>query len=69
MPRRKSNVNLTDARRLIRAFHLEGVDVRATLQPGGAYVFEPAATAGNEAVPHEDLDRELAEFEERRGQG
>jgi len=42
MPRRKAQVNLTDARRLVRAFKLEGVDFRATAQPGGAVVFESA---------------------------
>ena len=40
MPRRKANVNLTDARRFVRACKLEGIDFRATLRPGGAVVFE-----------------------------
>jgi hypothetical protein len=49
MPRRKAQVNLTDARRLARAFRLEGIDFRATLQPGGFVVYEPsAARAGDD---------------------
>jgi hypothetical protein len=40
---------LTDARRLARAFRLEGIDFRATLQPGGFVVYEPsAARAGDD---------------------
>jgi hypothetical protein len=69
MPRRPANVNLTDARRFIRACQREGVAFRATLQPGGAVVFEAPTTVATEAAPHDDLDRELAEFEARRGQG
>jgi hypothetical protein len=50
MPRRKANVNLTDARRFVRACKLEGMDFRATLQPGGAVVFESATnTPSSEA--------------------
>lgn len=47
MPRRKAQVNLTDTRRLIRALKLEGVDFRATQQPGGAVVFEAATEEPN----------------------
>ena len=43
MPRRKANVNLADARRIVRACKLEGIHFRATLQPGGAVIFESAA--------------------------
>ena len=71
MPRRKANVNLTDARRFVRACKLESIDFRATLQPGGAIVFEAAAmnTATTTPSLQDDLDRELAEFETRNGQG
>lgn len=48
MPRRKAQVNLTDARRLARAFKLEGIDFRATLQPGGFVVYEPALVQAND---------------------
>jgi hypothetical protein len=67
MPRRAANVNLTDARRFIRACQREGILFRATLQPGGAVVFEPAVSPT--PSPQDDLDRELAEFKERNGQG
>ena len=70
MPRRKAIVNLTDVRRFVRACKLEGIDFRATLQPGGAVVVESAAT--NTVTPpslQDELDRELAEFEARNGQG
>jgi len=66
MPRRVANVNLTDSRRFIRACQREGVAFRATLQPGGAVVFESANNATTS--PQDDLDRELAEFEARNGQ-
>jgi hypothetical protein len=70
MARRKAQVNLTDARRLARALKLEGIGFRATLQPGGAYVFESATKSATNAVSfQDDLDRELAEFEARNGQG
>jgi hypothetical protein len=66
MPRRKAQVNLTDARRMARAFKLEGIDFRATLQPGGAYVFESASpskpTETDEPAP-------LDEWRKKRGQG
>jgi hypothetical protein len=68
MPRRAAQVNLTDTRRFIRAFQREGVGFRATLQPGGVVVFEPAASTATPA-PADDRDRELAEFEARNGQG
>jgi hypothetical protein len=64
MPRRPANVNLTDARRFIRACQREGVAFRATLQPGGAVVFEPAdssAPAPPESTP-------LDEWRSGRGQ-
>jgi hypothetical protein len=48
MPRRKANVNLTDTRRFLRAAKLENVPFKATLQPGGAVVFEPAAESADE---------------------
>jgi hypothetical protein len=48
MPRRKAQVNLTDARRLARAFKLEGIDFRATLQPGGFVVYEPAVAQADD---------------------
>jgi hypothetical protein len=48
MPRRKANVNLTDTRRFVRACKLEGLDFRATLQPGGAVVFESTANTPTE---------------------
>jgi hypothetical protein len=48
MPRRPANVNLTDARRFIRACQREGIAFRATLQPGGAVVFEPAAASADD---------------------
>jgi hypothetical protein len=69
MPRRAANVNLTDARRFIRACQREGVAFRATLQPGGAVVFEPATSTPTETPLQDDLDRELAEFGARNGQG
>jgi hypothetical protein len=49
MPRRKANVSLADARRFVRACKLEGFDFRATLQPGGAVIFESARDANDEA--------------------
>jgi hypothetical protein len=67
VPRRPANVNLTDARRFIRACQREGIAFRATLQPGGAVVFEQAINPAPSV--HDDLDRELAEFEARHGQG
>ena len=67
MPRRAANVNLTDARRFIRACQREGIAFRATLQPGGAVVFEPAISPAPSL--QDDLDRELAELETRNGQG
>jgi hypothetical protein len=48
MPRRPANVNLTDSRRFIRACKLEGIYFRATLQPGGAVVFESNASTATE---------------------
>ena len=57
MPRRKAQVNLTDARRLARAFKLEGIDFRATLQPGGFVVYEPAAAQ----VDNDRADLETSE--------
>jgi hypothetical protein len=48
MPRRPANVNLTDARRFIRACQREGIAFRATLQLGGAVVFEPAAASADD---------------------
>ena len=68
MPRRPANVNLTDARRFIRACQREGVPFRATLQPGGAVVFEPAMSTKTPSL-QDDLDRELAELESRHGEG
>jgi hypothetical protein len=67
MPRRAANVNLTDARRFIRACQREGIAFRATLQPGGAVVFETIDNPTGLLV--DDLDCELAEFEARHGQG
>jgi hypothetical protein len=70
MPRRKANVNLTDARRFIRACRREGVDFRATLRPCGAVVFESATNAAAPSASLQaDLDRELADLEARNGQG
>lgn len=45
MPRRAANVNQADVQRIIRAHKREHVPYRMTLQPNGAAVFEPAATA------------------------
>jgi hypothetical protein len=56
MPRRKANVNLTDARRFVRACKLEGIDFRATLQPGGAVVFESAMEPGDDATKPENSE-------------
>jgi hypothetical protein len=63
MPRRKANVNLTDTRRFLRACKLEGFDVRATLQPDGAVIFESAASAAAEmaSVEPAPLDQWRAE--------
>jgi hypothetical protein len=63
MPRRPANVNLTDARRFIRACQREGLAFRATLQPGGAVVFEPTA---NTAEP--PTDSPLDQWRSERGQ-
>jgi len=70
MPRRPANVNQADLQRVIRACQRERVAFRATLQPGGAVVFEAAAmnTATTTPSPQDDLDRELAELETRDGQ-
>jgi hypothetical protein len=68
MPRRPANVNQADLQRVIRACQREGVAFRATLQPGGAVVFEAAAVNTATTTPSHDLDRELAEFETRDGQ-
>jgi hypothetical protein len=65
MPRRPANVNQADVQRIIRACKREGVPFRITLQPKGEAVFEQA---GAPALA-DDLDRELAEFEARDGQG
>jgi hypothetical protein len=62
MPRRKANVNLTDARRFVRACKLEGIDFRATLRPGGAVVFESATDPkedSSEAETSENLRKLL----------
>jgi hypothetical protein len=66
MPRRAANVNLTDTRRAIRAFQLEGVDVRMTLQPGGAVVLEPTASQPADPAPDESP---LDQWRSKRGQG
>jgi hypothetical protein len=65
MPRRKANVNLTDARRFVRACRLEGVDFRATLQPGGAVVFESATTT--DAEPASVVPSPLDQWRSERG--
>jgi hypothetical protein len=57
MPRRKANVNLTDARRFVRACKLEGIDFRATLEPGGAVVFESATTSETPTGENSPLDQ------------
>jgi hypothetical protein len=62
MPRRKSNVNQADVQRFLRACKREGLHFRATLQPHGAVVFEPAAETVTFTIT-DDLDRELAELE------
>lgn len=41
MPRRPSNVNQADVRRVIRACKLEKIPFRVILQPNGAAIFEP----------------------------
>jgi hypothetical protein len=65
MPRRKANVNLTDARRFVRACKLEGIDFRATLQPGGAIVVE--SITGTETPPTDASP--LDQWRSERGQG
>lgn len=59
MPRRAAQVNLTDTRRLIRAYQLEGVSIRATLQPGGSYVFEPVPGGGDQTKPQVETAEDL----------
>jgi hypothetical protein len=66
MPRRKANVNLTDARRFIRACKLEGMDYRATLLPGGAVVFESATSTPSRVASIEPSP--LDQWRSERGQ-
>jgi hypothetical protein len=53
MPRRPANVNQADVQRFIRACQREGVKFRATLQPNGSAVFEPADAPAAEQSPLE----------------
>lgn len=58
MPRRKASVPLTETRRVIRAYKLEGIDVRTRLDPYGVIVFEPARSDAGKSDPG-DLAEDL----------
>jgi len=60
MPRRPTQVNEADLRRVIRACQKENVTFRVTLQPNGNAVFEPAALQPKmEAEQIRDLAEDL----------
>jgi hypothetical protein len=75
MPRASSTFRQTDVTRAVKAVRAAGVEVgKVEIRPDGTITIGAGSadkvgqTTDNGAVSN-DLDRELAEFEERHGQG
>jgi hypothetical protein len=67
--RRPSNFKKTDVTRAVRAVLAAGVAVARVEFNKNGFSVMPAMPEGQAAAPSDDLDRELADFEARHGQG
>lgn len=67
MARTPSNFKQRDVTRALRAAKAAGIEVSRLEIGGGKIVVIPAG--GTPSAPVDELDRELAEFEMRHGQG